>query len=101
MMTCYSSDYSSSLTLKFTNFQQDDWTNYECVVQDRRNESVHVSPLNIVVIRKLASSESCSRIVCDFVYFLFVSIELYPTVVVFVPVIFQLVVTLYITNVIW
>jgi len=53
---CYSTDYSSSLKLSFTDFQQHDWKKYECVVENKQNQSVVVSQLNIVVIRKLASS---------------------------------------------
>jgi len=51
----YSTDYSSSLTLRFTDFQKDDWKDYECVVQDQRNESVLVSSLHILVTRMLTS----------------------------------------------
>ena len=48
---CDRSDYSSSLTLSFSDFQQDDWKNYACVVQNQHNRTFVVSQLNIIVIR--------------------------------------------------
>jgi len=52
---CCSSDYSSSVKLMFTDVQRHDWKNYECVARNKHNDSVVVSQLNIVVIRKLAT----------------------------------------------
>jgi len=69
-MQCDSSDYSTSLTLRFTNFQQDDWKHYECVVQDKRNQSVLMLPLDIVVIRKLIVCDYCAFYLFFYVYVL-------------------------------
>jgi len=56
MFLCYSSEYSSSVALRFTNFQQREWKKYECIVHNKQDGSVLVKQLNIVVVRKLASS---------------------------------------------
>ena len=50
----YSSNYSSSLKLSFSNLQQDDWRKYECVVESQHNQSAVVSQLNIHVLRKFS-----------------------------------------------